>query len=54
MKRIVLSTAPDRLDVERLQRLQWVFPECPVGIVAFVEGRDPAALRQDTVDAIAG
>lgn len=50
----MLLTDPDRLDIELLQRLQWVFPECQVEIVAVAEGRIQAAHRQDTVDAVTG
>ena len=41
MKRIVLMTDPDRLDTQLVERLQWLFPECDLEIVAAWDGRCP-------------
>ena len=47
MKRIVLLTDPDRVDVELLERLQWAFPECRVEIVPVADaGHTPAAVSK--------
>ena len=61
MKRIVLLTDPDRLDVGLRRRLQRVFPECPVAIVAVTEEtggvvrRHPAAgIAGNTMDEVTG
>ncbi len=61
MKRIVLLTDPDRVDAGLLERLQRVFPECPVEIVAVTEDagrvirRHPATrVPCDTMDGITG
>jgi hypothetical protein len=53
MKRIVLLTDPDRMDPTLVERLQWLFPECELDIVAVACERRPASLaRQDTTDKV--
>ena len=57
MKRIVLLTDPERVDAGLLRRLQWLFPECPVEIVAVGEEarRHPATgVPCDAMDEVTG
>lgn len=42
MKRIILLTHPDRPNTALMERLQWLFPECRIHIVALTESACPA------------